>query len=193
MAWIRSNKKGSGGGSTTLPSIISTQSLNAGGGATISYTFTEAGIYQYYATAKSGETAITFTVKLNNDTLTPSFYEVTSGPYIYYRYYYGEVTVSANDVISVIPSAGTTHGGNQLHILQDANISAFSYLGSVGNDGSTFDIVNDGIALEVYFQGYYNGTNNCRSHLIAGNASPCTIFNNTADFYWGGTYALKVQ
>lgn len=190
MGWVRC---GGSGGSTALPSIVSTQSANAASATTITYTFTEAGRFQYYATSKSGETAITFTIKLNNDTLSPTLYEVSSGSSIYYRYYYGEVNVSANDIISVIPSAGSTHGGNQLHILQGADISAFSYLGSVGNDGTTFDIVNNGIALEVYFQGYWQGRNNCRSHLIAGNASPCTVFNNTQDFYCGGTYALKVQ
>lgn len=194
MAWYECTGGSGGGGTVTIPEIITLQTSNRRAGNTLSHTFTEAGTYQYYAVIKVGDQAAhssDFLITLNSLTLTPTVYSNSTSAYMLF---YGEIIASVNDVLSAAPTAtyNDTNGGLQLHVLKGADLSVFDWLGNCDNSGATFDIVNDGIALEVYFQGYHYWKNNCRSHLIAGNASPCTIYNNTSDFYYGGTFAIKV-
>lgn len=193
MAWFECTGGSGGGGQSVLPSIITLQTSNRRAGQTLSYTFTEAGLYQYYAVIKFGNasgSASDFLIKLNDTVLTPAHTYSNSA----YFMVYDNIVVSANDVLSYAPTNtyNDENGGLQLHVLKDADISVFDWLGNCDNSGATFDIVNDGVSLEVYYQGYYYWRNNCRSHLIANNTSPCTVYNHSQDFYFGGTYAIKV-
>ncbi len=192
MAWYECTGGSGGGGQITVPSIIALKSTNRRAGQTLSHTFTEAGLYQYYAVIKFGDasgSASDFLIKLNDTVLTPTLSYSNNA----YLLLYDNIVVSANDVITAAPTNtyNDTNGGLQLHILKDADISAFSWLGNAGNDGTTFDIVNDGITFEVYLQSYYNWRNVCNSQIVAGNNKSVPTPNIT-DFYYGGTYAIKV-
>ena len=192
MAWFECTGGSNGSSGITLPVMVSSQSVSRYASATpsISYTFTDAGKYQYYAVIKTGDVAPStseLTIKINDTVITPTtgFFGGTA-----YLLFYGEVIVSANDVISIV-SVQSQHSGLQLHVFKNADISAFSWLGNVPNNGTTFNIVNDGISLEVYYQGYWYSANRCSSHLIAGDAV-CIPSPTNSDYYYGGTYAIKV-
>lgn len=179
-------------GTTIFPEIVALKTSNRRAGQTLSHTFSEAGAYQYYAVIKFGDvggSATDFSITLNGTTLTPT------GSYsnAAYLVLYDEVSASANDVLSAAPTNtyNDTNGGIQLHILKNADISVFEWLGSAGNDGTTFDIVNDGMTFEVYLQSYYYWRNTCNSQIIAGNNKSVPV-PNLYDFYYGGTFAIKV-
>ena len=195
MAWFECTGGSNGGGGVTLPKIVSLAVGNREYDASISYTFTEAGTFQFYACVKSGDAQVTvddIIVQLNGTTLTTQTYNGGSSS-VPYAIRYGEITVAANDVLTVLRSGSNWYcSGYHLFVLKDADISAFDFLGFVSNDGTTFDIVNDGVSLEVYYQGYYRGGRNCRGHLIVGNESPCIVYNSGSDFWYGGTYAIKI-
>ena len=179
-------------GTAIFPEIVALKTSNRRAGQTLSHTFSEAGAYQYYAVIKFGDvggSATDFSITLNGVALTP----IGSYSNAAYLILYGEVSVSANDILSASPTNthNDTNGGIQLHILKNADIFAFDWLGYAGNNYTTFNIINSGISLEVYLQGYYNWRNTCYSQLIAGNNISVPV-PNIQDFYYGGTFAIKV-
>lgn len=187
MAWIRSNKKGGG---SAIPQLVSFQVRNDSTPGTLSYTFAENGTFQYIGVHKYGEVGIlpeTMSFKLNGETITPTV--VTNAAYVFF---YGEISVSSGDVLTMTSSVNDNNSGMQLQVFENANISVFRVIGFCGNDDNTFDITNSAISIEVYWQGYYNGNNNSRYHLIAGNARSIPTAGGSPTYYWGGTYALQL-
>lgn len=188
MAWYEcTGGSGGGGGGLTLPTIVSVQSVNGASSTVMSYTFTEAGTFQVYGHHKYGDAVVTApTLALNGTAVTVS----TTGNG-YGIFCYAEISVSANDVLTCTPTATQANSGRQLVVIKDSDISKFTLIGYAPNDGSTYNITGADISLEVYNMGYWQGRNNYRYHMIAGEATSVPITGGS-DFYYGGSYAIKL-
>jgi len=187
MAWIRSHKKGSGGASA--PIIISAQSRNTNSIGSLTYTFTESGTFQYYAYIIKSSTAIStdVTVKLNGVAITPILYLING-----VGFFYGNITINANDVISIENTNAISNCGMQLFILQNADVSNFSLVGYWGAD-SSYSALNtgDSFYLNVFQCGYYNNNNNFNCEIgRCGNRSVATP--NESAYYYGFTYIITI-
>lgn len=184
-----------GGGThgVIIPEILSGQSVNRATTATLSYTFTEGGRFQYYifTSSNSTPTSTDVTVKINGTVVTPTFYlysDYLSG------WFYGEVTVSSNDVISVTNNVVQTHRGMQLFVLQDADISVFQVLGVRSNEGYTFSLdYEDIVYLECYYWGYYNGNNTFEGYHTGTWNLTSIPTPNYGKYYYGGTWAIQIR
>lgn len=176
-----------------IPKIISGQSANRATTATLSYTFTEGGRFQYYIFISSSSTPAStdVTVKINGTAITPTFYSYSD--YIS-GWFYGEIIVSSNDVISVTNNVVQTHRGMQLFVLQDADISVFQVLGVKSNEGNTFSLDYDNLVyLENYHWSYYNG-NNVLEGYHTGTWNLTSIPTpNLERYYYGGTWAIQIR
>lgn len=187
MAWIRSHKKGSGGASA--PIIISAQSRNTNSIGSLTYTFTEGGTFQYYVyLGKNSAIASTdVVVKLNGTVITPLFYDVTND-----GFFYEEIAASVDDVISVENVTAISNYGLHLFVMQNADISNFSFIGMTSNNGATFTInTGDSFYLNVFQCGYYSGNNNFHYEIgRCGNVS--VSIPNQSQYYYGRTYVVTI-
>ena len=144
------------------PELLSAQSANKDSLVSLSYTFTSAGTYQFYVIDRTwldNHYEFMTTVKLNGVEITSTEYiDPTNGDV---GYKYGEITVNANDVLTVTTTQTLSNYCVNLWIFRYADINSFRHIGFSGNDGSTFTINSAGVVFaEAYRTGYYNGRNN---------------------------------
>lgn len=181
--------------SVRAPELLSAQSANKNNLVSLSYTFTSAGTYQYYVmdrTRLDDHYEFMTTVKLNGIEITSSQYiDLASGDA---GFKYGEITVNANDVLTVTTTKILPNYCVNLWIFRYADINSFRYIGSRGNDGSTFTINSSGVVFaEAYHCGYYNGNNNFNYLVGVGyNGLESIPTPNTSEYYYGFTYVFSL-
>ena len=183
------------GTAVRIPTVLFVQSKNRGSANTFTYTFTEAGTFQYLVSMSGNSTPTTanLTVSLNNTALTPSSF--SNGDL---GFFYGEITVAADDVLTVTTTADSNRGA-QVFVFKDADVTNFSLVAWRGNDGGTFAIQTNANVpfLEVYKTGYYESRNNFNyviamlSSNSAGMESTPTPSNNS-NYYYGFTYVITI-
>ena len=188
------NEIAAGGGGTSFPELLYAVSGNRTTIQNFSYTFTESGKYQYYAfiTTDSIASGNEITFQLNGNTITPTF---DTG------FFYGEVTVSANDVFTATTTSTQNGRGVQLYIIKGADISNFRIVGSVSNNNSTFTIDTTSPYLQCYRYGY-NGTNNNFQYQIGKHEVKYDTGGfqyiqsiptpNQSAYYRGGTWVIQI-
>lgn len=172
--------------------LVSAQSANRGGGATITYTFTESGKFQFIAMA-TGDTAPSlsdFTITLNNTAVTPDLSLIAQSSWQYpYAFFVGEITVSANDVLTVSVSSASNRG-TQLLIFKNGSLSNFNLIGFVENNDSYYFALNPNCRyFQVYNCKYYSSANDFAYEWLT-NTSASTP---TPSSYWYGfTYVITI-
>ena len=188
MAWLRSHKKGSGGG--TEPRIVyATSASRQGSIRSVSYTFTEAGTFQYYIfansrlTVTSSEVAIT----LNSTALTP-----TTSLGADYGFFYGEVNVSAGDILTATPNSIQSDKGIQLFVMKNCDVSAFSLVGTASNNTNTFNISLGGKPYLQAFQCTFTSNTNIFKYGIMDYEGPSVSIPNISAYYYGFTYVITL-
>lgn len=189
MAWMRSHKKGSGGGDTEPKIVYATSASRQGSIRSVSYTFTEAGTFQYYifvnsrVTVTSSEVAIT----LNSTTLTP-----TTSLYTDYGFFYGEINVSPGDVLTATPNSIQSDKGIQLFVMKNCDVSAFSLVGTGSNNTNTFNISLGGNPYLQAFQCTFYGNTNIFKYGIMNYEGPSVSIPNISTYYYGFTYVITL-
>ena len=174
-----------------IPVVVSGQSINIDSNDTITYTFTESGTFQYCGMLKTTDVKYTdseITISLNGTPLTPDTLEAASTWMIFY---YGEITVSSGDVLTMVRSTSHTNSGMQLFILKSTDLSALSFINFASNNNTTFAIDPTYMVLEVYYMGYYQTTNNF-SYMVVSSVTTSIPTPNGQAYYYGGTYALRI-
>ena len=163
MAWFESHLNGGGGGSTRVPSMLGFYSRNINTIGSLSHTFAEGGKIQFVSFILYGDggTLSDPTFELNGTAITPTKY--TIGTETHDAYFYGELTVEENDVLTMTNAVAVYNSGMQLAVMKDADLSLFSHIGRSHNDSTTFALPNDEWVLQMYASGYWNSynTNNC--------------------------------
>ena len=184
----------SGISSDPMPDLVYMQSKNRTSSTEMTYTFTEAGKFQYYIYLSSdSQPATTDVVVYINGTAETS----TTLLNTYSSFWYGEVTVSANDVISVSVTSASNRGV-QLYLFKYSDITRFSLVGGTGNDDTTFVIdVEEGMPfVETFQMGYYNGNNNYKFIVGIAPASSLQLRSiatpNTSAYWYGGTIVFTI-
>ena len=176
------------------PELLSAQSANKGSLVSLSYTFTSAGTYQYYVMDRVTSFPYQFavTVKLNGTEVTST--EYVDGVATGIGFKYGEITVNANDVLTVTTTQTYSDCGVNLWIFRYADINSFSLIGFRGNDNTSFAINSAGVVFaEAYMCGYYNGNNNFNYLVGVGyNGLNSIPTPNTSDYYYGYTCAFSL-
>ena len=189
MAWLRSHKKGSGGGGTEPRIVYATSASRQGSIRSVSYTFTESGTFQYYIftnsrlTVTSSEVAIT----LNSTTLTPTTSLATD-----YGFFYGEVNVSAGDILTATPNSIQSDKGIQLFVMKNCDVSAFSLVGAAGNNTNTFNISLGGKPYLQAFQCTFYSNTNIFKYGIMNYEGPSVSIPNISTYYYGFTYVITL-
>lgn len=193
MAWYRC----SGNASLRIPQLLKVESKSRMyADATFTHTFTESGKYQYILVLGNDNTttASDITVKLNDTAQTP-----TSGLFTGTSYFYGEITASANDVLTITAPLYQQLGAN-VFVFKNADISNISMIGFSANDGSTFpiNIPENTPFVEVYKTGYHAGNNNFNyiyslkgMETYRDSVSIPTPAGEQA-CWWGFTYVMTV-
>ena len=121
MAWTRSHKKGSGGGDTEPRIVYATSASRQGSIRSVSYTFTEAGTFQYYIHIKhrsSIPASDYVTITLGSTTLTPTYYNDGANAM---AFYYGEISASENDILTVTTTQKSTSGGIEMFVMKNCD------------------------------------------------------------------------
>ena len=198
MNWFRCT--GGGGGGVNAPAFIDFQGCNlyATYQRTLTHTFAIPGKYQYYVVLKCGETAVTpstATVYLNGTAITTQIYDgPNSSPLTYYVVMYGEIEANVGDILSVGCNASVYNGGMTFYVMCNTDISVFDFLGSAGNDGTTFTITlpTGGVALEIHHQGFYQWNCNFQYCLVYETSTSIPTPGGEGAYYWGGTCAMRV-
>ncbi len=185
MAWYRSSN-GSGGNDS--PKIVYAESGNRANIQTFSYTFTKGGKFQYYVWNGTTSDASSIVVKLNGTVITPLTY-IGSG----FAFYYNEIEVQSGDILTAETTTTGGSAGVQFFILQNADVTQFTFLGSAGNNASRFAINNNGKPYLQVFQYSYQGTRNSFNYDIFQYSTLSIAVPNTGDFYYGGTYAIAIK
>lgn len=172
--------------------LVSAQSVNRGSGTALTYTFTTGGKYQFITMA-TGDTAPSlsdFTITLNSTPVTPTYSLIANVAFQYpYAFFFDEITVSANDVLTVQVSSASNRGA-QLLIFKDGSLSNFNLIGFVeNNDNYTFALNPNCRYFQVYNCKYYSSSNDF-AYEWATNVSSSRA---TPSSYWYGfTYVLTV-
>lgn len=146
------------------PVIKGFYARNARTEGALSHTFTEGGTYQFMVMIRCGEPYNVYNpvITLNDDVIIPTIYEVSE----YLKYFYGEITVNAGDVLTAT-QVGTYAQGTPFHfvVFENANMSDFRYINQVPNGQPAFILPNNVWILQWYKCGYYNGNNNYQYRL----------------------------
>ena len=181
-----------GASTVQVPELLSAQSANKGSLVSLSYTFTSAGTYQFYVMDKSYPFQFYVSIKLNGTEVTSSQYIDTTHPDVGFKY--GEITVNANDVLTVTTTQTLSNYCVNLWVFRYADINSFSLIGFSSNDGSTFTIGSAGVVFaEAYRTGYYQGRNNFNYLVGVGYDGLESIPTpNTSDYYYGFTYVFSL-
>lgn len=194
MGWYKTSRILSGGSAIPLPDLVYMQSKNRTSSTAMTYTFTEAGKFQYYIylSSDSQPSSTDVIVYINGTSETSTTLLNT-----YASFWYGEITVSANDVLSLSVTSASNRGV-QLYIFKNSDITRFSFVGGTGNDDTTFVIdVEEGMPFVESFQtGYYSGNNNYKFIVGIAPASSLqlrSIATPDVSMYWyGGTIVFTI-
>ena len=175
-----------------LPYIVYADCKNKASITTSTFTATEDGAYQVYVFWTNGGATGALTdisVKVNDVAVTLTFDDSTvdSKPFAY-----GELTLSAGDVLTVSNTAAESNRGFQVFVLKNANISNFQVLGNSGNDGSTFPIGHGNYVLECYQYSFYNGTTRYNYMIVADVTTSIATPGGSSTYYYGGTWAIRL-
>lgn len=192
MAWIRSHKKGSGGGSTEPKIVFAGCDRTSDHVGNISYTFTESGTFQYYVFRNSrfAVTSSEVVVKINGTTITPTFYDGDAGNY---AFFYGEINVSAGDIINVTTTQISTSNGLQLFVMKNCVVSAFSLIGKTYNNADTFNInLNGSPYLQVFQCSFQPNPAQFKYAIMDYVGESVSIPPNISKFYYGFTYVITL-
>ena len=182
--------------SVRAPELLSAQSANKSSLVSLSYTFTSAGTYQYYVmdrTLLDNHYEFMITVKLNGVEITSTEYIDSEINDVGFKY--GEITVNANDVLTVTTTQTLENYCVNLWIFRYADINSFRHIGFRSNDGSTFTINSAGVVFaEAYRTGYYNGRNNFNCLVGVGYDGLGSIPTpaNESECYYGFTYVFSL-
>ncbi len=185
------------GGGTPIPKLLSAQSRNISSIGSLTYTFTESGTFQYYAMFHYNGVIVStdVTVKLNGVTVSPTLHtdaEIGGGGS--WGWFCGEITINANDIISVENNSSHSNYPLQLFVLQNANISNFRLAGVTENNDNYFTLnTGDSFYLNVFQCGYWGSTVNNFNYEIGiyGNRSVMTPAGYS-DYYYGFTWVITI-
>ena len=133
MAWLRSHKKGSGDGTTDPKIVLAGCDHTTDKYGSVTYTFTESGTFQYYIHIKhrsSIPASDYVTITLGSTTLTPTYYNDGANAM---AFYYGEISASENDILTVTTTQKSTSGGIEMFVMKNCDISAFALVGYRGH------------------------------------------------------------
>ena len=191
MAWLRSHKKGNGGGSTEPKIVFAGCDPTGEHTGNISHTFTEGGTYQYYAYRNSryAVTSSDVVVKINGTAVTPNFYDGSPDTF---AFFYGEVNVSAGDIINVTTTTISTSNGLQLFVMKNCDVSAFSLIGKASNNTNTFNINLNGNPYLQAFQCSFNASPVQFKYGIMDYVGESVSIPNISKFYYGFTYVITL-
>lgn len=184
---------GEGASTVQVPELLSVQSANKSSLVSLSYTFTSAGTYQFYVMDRSSPFQFYVSIKLNGTEVTSSQYIDTTYSDVGFKY--GEITVNANDVLTVTTTQTLSNYCVNLWVFRYADINSFRLIGFSLNDGSTFTINSAGVVFaEAYRTGYYNGNNNFNYLVGVGYDGLESIPTpaNDSDCYYGFTYVFSL-
>lgn len=169
--------------------LISAQSRNTASTGNLSYTFTESGTFQFYAFLNSSSTVSSsyITVSLNGVTITPQYY--MDGDHLFA---YDEITVSANDIITISNTIAESNRGMQLFVFRDANISNFREIGYVSNNNTSISYTSSDFPL-LEALGQYNSNANTLTYrvLTDGNVSQ-PVPSGATSYYYAKCWAIKL-
>lgn len=177
----------------TQPKVLHASSANESTASTLSYTFTEAGKFQYYAFEWHPDTSSytrTISIKLNDVELTPTVWYNSINPS---SVSYAEITVSAGDTISLTNTSTFSNSCMQLFVCKNAIIDDFEWIGMRGNDGVSFDIDHPGYVILEPYQCSYHGSRNTFNWLtINGYEGLDSIIvpSGFNPYFYGFTYAF---
>lgn len=168
-----------------VPYVVSAGCVNKSTINSITFTITENGTYQLYVfwtNNTSTGTISEISTKVNGETITLSNTNTFA---------YGELNLSVNDVVTISNTEKQNNRGLMAFLLKNADISKFEVIGSVSNNGSTFSIPPKTLALECYQYSFYSGANRYH-YMIVADATESIITPNSALYYYGGTWAIRV-
>ena len=179
-----------GGGGGSYPSMVAYYQSLISSINTITHTFSEAGTYQFYILLiRSSSTPVSqsdITITLNGTAITPNFQSKVDHGYIY-----GEITVSANDVLTVSNTVTENNRAMQLSILKNANISNFSEIGYQGNNGTAIPYtLSDFPLLEGLLTP--NKMTLAEIKIMGYSAQSFAVPGNTTNYYYAKVYAIKL-
>lgn len=192
MAWFRCAEK-----SIRIPPLYYVESKSRMyEDATFTYTFAENGKYQYILVLGNDitTTASNLTITLNSTVLIP-----TTHTYSLATVFCGEVTVSADDVLTITAPLYQQLGAN-VYIFEDVSLSNIDMIGFAPNDGSTFsiNIPENTPYIEVFKTGYHAGNNNFNYIYSLKGMEPhrdsTSIPTPSGDqsCWWGYTYVITI-
>lgn len=193
MALYKVTKKqeGGGGGDTGPKIVFAGKDYTGEHTGNISYTFTEEGTYQFYAFRNSryAVTSSEVVIKINGTAITPNFYDGGSANF---AFFYGEINVSAEDIINVTTTTISTANGLQLFIMKNCDVSAFSLIGTASNNTNTFNInLNGKPYLQVFQCSFYANPVQFK-YAIMDYVGESISIPNISKFYYGFTYVITI-
>ena len=205
MAWFRSFKNNGGQPIVRVPEIIFAQSANRGSLVNLSYTFTESGVFQYYVINKIGDASSTISeisIQVNETDITSSATVYSNSAYFVA---YAEISINADDVLSLTTNTIKGNSGIMLFVLKDAYISNFSWIGNASNTNATFDISSTASPyLQVYHMGFYESNNTMQYQIctldyqvLQDTESRTSVITsiptpNIYQYYYGGTLVIRL-
>lgn len=187
-----------------IPSLVHSSTRNAGSTGALTYTFEEYGTYQIIAVALPGESSWSennMILRHNNLDIVDNVYfsspsydpSTGTGNLKGLVFKYTEITANSGDILSFNNTAISQHGGMNLLVLKNADISGIRLDQSRTNNDQTFMINNNNVDyyVEVSKTGYYNGQGDTFGYIalsnVQKNSEPCP--NGT---WYGISYVMLI-
>ena len=178
------------------PELISSYYMNGNSSSSLEHTF-DGGDYTVIIACVSNNlrTLSDLTVELNNQDISSSFTQRISrtSPIAMYLASF-ESHFDENDILTVANLNKSQNCGVQLFIFSNVDETTISYIGSAGNNGSTFVIPQStSYCFEVAKFGYYTNSSTVPETRLfvpeeSSNSTPCP---NQTIYWYGGTYAIQ--
>lgn len=187
-----------------IPSLVHSSTRSAGSTGSLTYTFEEYGTYQIIAVALPG----TAGWSENNMVLTHNGLNIVDNVYFSSPGYdsstgtgnlkglvfkYTEISANNGDVLSFNNTVSNQHGGMNLLVLKNADISSIRLDQSRTNNGQSFMINNNSVDyyVEVSKTGYYYSEGSEFGYITLSNvqktSEPCP-----SSIYYGISYVMLV-
>lgn len=186
------NEIAAGGGGGGSANLVSFQSANRGGGATLSYTFAANGVYQFVAmlTGSAAPAPSEITITLNNNVITPSVRFIAESWQYPYAFFVDEISVNAGDVLK-IQVTSMSNRGTQLTVFSGGSLERFNLINLVENGGYIFSLNPNCRYFQVYNCGYYQSNNNYQYGWTTGSDYSIPTPSGS-DYWYGFTYAFTI-
>ena len=172
-------------------------SQNATSAVSLSYTIAASGTYQIILNTVHGDILDKNNLAITvNGTPIQSTYSVpTENNVVALNLYKAEVELVAGDVVSFAFTNTTRHNnaGIQMFVMSNANLNVIDLYNSATNNGTTFYIDLSSWYLQVARVGYYSGGNTFDYHAIGNVPATSEATPSYSQYWYGGTYVLRLQ